>query len=163
MLWKTFFSCSCAVFCLAVFEAATHGEIKSWTASSLKFGQIRITEVTPSDVIPGAVILGVVSGLLGPFFINVNTRINALRAQIWVKKYTKMIDTFIFAFFSATCFYWFPYWFRSCVSRTVLEQELMVELELSVEKVADSEEESSVYKAWCESDDEFDPLASMFW
>jgi hypothetical protein len=64
---------------------------------------------------------------------------------------------------SASSFYWFPYWFRSCVSRTVLENELEIELELSVEEVADSEEEAHVYQAWCESSDDFDPLASMFW
>ena len=133
MLWKTFFSCSCAVFCLAVFEAATHGKIRSWTASSLKFGQIRVEEITPSDVIPGSIILGVISGLLGAFFIGVNFKVNAYRAIIWTKKYQKMIDTFIFCMFSASCFYWFPYWFKSCVSRTVLEDELMVELQLSVE------------------------------
>jgi chloride channel 3/4/5 len=38
LLWKTFLTCSVAVFCLAVFEAATHGKLKTWTASSLKFG-----------------------------------------------------------------------------------------------------------------------------
>jgi|TARA_B110000285_G_C15114209_1_gene613088 H+/Cl- antiporter ClcA len=80
MLWKTFFSCSCAVFCLAVFEAMTHGHLDHWTASSLKFGKVRVEDVTPSDVIPGAIILGVISGLLGPLFINVNTRINGFRA-----------------------------------------------------------------------------------
>lgn len=128
MLWKTFFSCSCAVFCLAVFEAATHGKIDKWTASSLKFGKVRVEDVTPSDVVPGAIILGVVSGLLGPLFIAVNTKINAYRAIIWTKKYQKMIDTFIFCFFSASSFYWFPYWFRSCVSRTVLVEDLSIEL-----------------------------------
>ena len=80
MLWKTFFSCSCAVFCLAVFESTTHGHLESWTAASLKFGKIRVTDITPSAVVPGAIVLGVVSGLLGPLFINVNTRINAIRA-----------------------------------------------------------------------------------
>jgi hypothetical protein len=44
-----------------------------------------------------------------------------------------------------------------------LVNELSVELELSLEEVADSEEEAHVYKAWCEDEDTFDPLASMFW
>lgn len=29
--------------------------------------------------------------------------------------------------------------------------------------MADSEEESHVYQAWCESSEDFDPLASIFW
>lgn len=71
-------------------------------------------------MIIGAVILGVISGLLGAFFIGVNTRINGWRAQIWTQKWQKPIDTFIFSFVTATFFYWAPYNFRSCVSRTVL-------------------------------------------
>jgi len=74
-----------AVFFLAVFEATTHGKFKSWTASALKFGKVRVEDITPSDVLPGAIILGVISGLLGPFFINVNTRVNAFRAKIWTQ------------------------------------------------------------------------------
>ena len=84
MLWKTFFSCGMAVFFLALLEAgATHGHFSTWTASALKFGKVRIADITPSDVLPGAIILGVISGLLGPFFININTRVNAFRAKIW--------------------------------------------------------------------------------
>ena len=163
MLWKTFFTCGVAVFCLAVFEAATHGHLDHWTASALKFGKVRVEDVTPSDVVPGAIILGVISGLLGPLFINVNTRINAFRAQIWTTKWQKPIDTFLFCFASASCFYWAPYLFRSCKSRTMLEANLEVELELSLEEVGDSEEESNVYQAWCEDPNDFDPLASIFW
>ena len=76
-----------AVFFLAVFEASTHGEFDSWTASALKFGKVRIEDITPSDVLPGALILGVVSGLLGALFVNVNTRVNAFRAKIWTNNW----------------------------------------------------------------------------
>jgi len=106
---------------MALFEALLNGEFSNWTASSMKFGEIRIIDVTPSDVLVGAVVLGIVSGLLGPLFININTRVNAIRAKIWTKKWHKPIDTFLFCFISGTSFYWFPYWFRSCVSRKVLE------------------------------------------
>jgi hypothetical protein len=163
MLWKTFLTCGTAVFFLAVFEAATHGKLDTWTASALKFGKVRVTDVTPSDVLPGAIILGVVSGLLGSLFVSINFKINAYRAQIFTTKWQKPIDTFLFCMFSASCFYWAPYLFRSCVPRTVLEGALETELELSLEEVADSEEESSVYQAWCEDPEDFDPLASIFW
>jgi H+/Cl- antiporter ClcA len=132
LLWKTFISCSTAVFSMALLEAILHGKFEDWTASSMKFGKVRITSVTPSDVMIGAVILGVISGLLGPFFININTRVNAFRAKIWTKKWHKPIDTFIFCFLTATCFYWFPYWFRSCVSRKILVGNEVDELDLSL-------------------------------
>ena len=45
----------------------------------------------------------------------------------------------------------------------MLEANLEVELELSLEEVGDSEEESNVYQAWCEDPNDFDPLASIFW
>jgi H+/Cl- antiporter ClcA len=45
----------------------------------------------------------------------------------------------------------------------VLEEDLSIELELSLEKVADSEEEQNVYQAWCEDPNTFNPLASIFW
>ena len=87
MLWKTLFCCATAVFTLAFLEALLHGKLDSWTAASLKFGAVRVAKVTPTEVLPGAVILGVISGCLGSFFINVNTRVNALRAKIWTKKW----------------------------------------------------------------------------
>jgi H+/Cl- antiporter ClcA len=163
LLWKTFISCSSAVFSLAIIEAAIHGKIDNWTASALKFGKIRVVDITPSDVIPGAIVLGLVSGCLGAFFINVNTRVNAIRAKLWTKKWQKPIDTFIFSFLTATCFYWFPYWFQTCVPRTVLQDNLAMELELSLDQVLDSEEEQSVYRGWCRDPDTFNPIASIFW
>jgi chloride channel 7 len=39
----------------------------------------------------------------------------------------------------------------------------MVELELSLEEVVDSEEESTVFQAWCTDPNTFNPLASLFW
>ena len=121
LLWKTFLSASIATVTLAMLEALLHGKFSSWTASALKFGKVRVVDITPSDVMSGAIVLGIVSGLLGPLFINVNTRINAIRAKIWTKKWHKAIDCWLFCFVSASCFYWFPYWFRSCVPRTILD------------------------------------------
>jgi hypothetical protein len=62
---------------MAMLEAAVHGKFEGWTASALKFGKVKLVDVTPTDVMTGALFLGAFSGLLGPFFINVNTRVNA--------------------------------------------------------------------------------------
>ena len=140
-LWKTFLTCSMAVFCLAIFEAVANGKFSTWTASSLKFGKVRVEDVTPTDVMVGAVVLGIFSGLLGSFFISINTKVNAIRAKVWTTKWQKPVDTFLFCFMTASCFYWFPYAYSSCVSRQVLEGELSKELGMSLDKVLDSEEE----------------------
>ena len=87
MLWKTFLSCGTAVATMSMAEGLVHGKFVSWTAASLKFGNIRVVDITPSAVIPGAIILGFVSGLLGPFFVNINTRVNGYRARIITKNY----------------------------------------------------------------------------
>ena len=148
---------------MAMLEAAVHGKFEGWTASALKFGKVRLVDVTPTDVLLGAIFLGVVSGLLGPFFINVNTRVNGYRAKIWTKKWHKPIDTFLFAFASASCFYWFPYAFRSCKPRTVLIDKVAQEYQLAKDKVLDEEEVTNVYQGWCHDSNLFDPLVSLFW
>jgi H+/Cl- antiporter ClcA len=72
---------------------------------------MRAITVTPTDVFIGAVVLGVICGLLGAFFISINFKVNALRAKYQTKKWHKPIDTFMFAFATASCFFWFSYWF----------------------------------------------------
>ena len=80
ILWKTFLASSSAVFFLALFESLIHGKVAHWTSSTLKFGEIRTNDITPSDVIPGAIFIGIICGLMGAFFISINTKINTLRA-----------------------------------------------------------------------------------
>jgi chloride channel 7 len=38
ILWKTFLASSSAVFFLALFESIIHGNVATWTSSTLKFG-----------------------------------------------------------------------------------------------------------------------------
>ena len=47
-------------------------------------------------ILPGAIFLGIIGGLLGPLFININTRTNAIRAKCLKKKWFKPIETFFF-------------------------------------------------------------------
>ena len=70
----------------------------------------------PSSVLLGAIIIGIVSGLLGAFFININFRINSFRGAFSDKPWKKLLEAAIFAFASASAFYWFPYIFATCKS-----------------------------------------------
>jgi len=111
LLWKVFITTSTATFTLGLLDALLHHKPIDWSESSLKFGVANAELTTPTSVIPGAIIIGAISGLLGPFFININTRINVYRARIFTSKSLKPIDCFIFAFLTATTFYWAPYIF----------------------------------------------------
>jgi chloride channel 7 len=163
LLWKTFLCCTISVTSLALFEALAHGDLDNWSSATTKLGKLRLYNITPSDVLVGALVLGVVCGLIGAFFVGVNTKVNIIRNKIWTKKWMKPIDTFIFSFLTATAFYWFPYWFRSCTTRNILITEVPVELDLSLDTIIDQEINQSVFKAWCFYDSDFDPLASIFW
>ena len=65
---------------------------------------------------PGAIILGVLGGMMGALFINVNTRMAYLRKRILVAKWMKPIETFMFCFVTASVFYWVPYFFNHCTN-----------------------------------------------
>ena len=63
---------------------------------------------------PGAIVLGIIGGMMGAFFINVNTRMAVLRKKILIKPWMKPIETFMFCFVTASVFYWVPYFFNHC-------------------------------------------------
>jgi len=82
LLWKTFVTCVTAVFALGLFDNALHSKAIDWSESSLKFAASQPDVTTPTSVVAGAVVIGLASGLLGAFFINVNFRINGYRARL---------------------------------------------------------------------------------
>lgn len=118
LLWKTFVTCVTAVFALGLFDNALHEKAIDWSESSLKFAASQPDVTTPTSVIAGAVCIGLASGLLGAFFINVNFRINGFRGKHNTGPKGKLLEAFIFAFLTASCFYWVPYNWASCVSNT---------------------------------------------
>jgi H+/Cl- antiporter ClcA len=79
LLWKVFITTSTATFTLGLCDGLLHKKPVDWSEDSLKFGVANKDLTTSTAVIAGAFIIGIVSGLLGPFFININTRINAFR------------------------------------------------------------------------------------
>lgn len=63
-------------------------------------------------LVPAAIILGVIGGMLGAAFININTRAGTVRKKCLKTKWSKVLETGIFAFVSASCIFWIPYFFR---------------------------------------------------
>jgi H+/Cl- antiporter ClcA len=108
VLWKTFITCGVAVFVAAMCDNILHGIPISFSESALKFAKARPEMSVPASVLPGAFIIGCISGLLGAFFLGVNFRLAKIRTAIETKKWHKLFDAFIFAFLTATTFYWLP-------------------------------------------------------
>lgn len=110
MIWKVFASCALANFWLALLNSVHSGDYSKFSNSSLKMGGIdKVLDVnTPLLLVP-AICLGIIGGMIGPFFININTRMATLRGKILTKKWMKPIETMFFCFMTASSFFWIPY------------------------------------------------------
>lgn len=100
-------------------------------------------------MIPGAIILGIIGGCLGPFFINVNTRVNVFRKKILKHKWMLPLETAFFCFFTASVFFWAPYYVmrEDCISKDALPNT----------------DEEFFHNGWCKSSDTYNPLATLLW
>ena len=84
MLWRVFAACSICTFLLGIYNSLWTGSTFSLSdTGALKFGKLNDEESSLWDI-PEAVVIGVVCGLLGSFFIFVNINLGILR-----KKYIK--------------------------------------------------------------------------
>jgi len=126
----------------------------------LKFATSQPDVTTPTSVISVALVIGLISGLLGAFFINVNFRINALRAAHNTTPRGKLLEAFIFAFLTCSCFYWVPFNWASCISNT--DPRLGKELKVKTDSIFDKSEDYDVTQGWCPKGSH-NPLATMMW
>lgn len=87
MIWKVFLSCSIGTFFLSLLNHLKNNKT-GWDGSSLKFGNDSgNVQVNDNILLPASIILGVVGGLLGAFFITVNTKMNDYRKVLLTKKW----------------------------------------------------------------------------
>lgn len=105
MLWKVFLSTSIACFVLAILNSLLMGSPLSLADSgAIKFGLESTYENTILDM-PAALIIGVICGLLGAFFINFTIKSAKLRKQYIDKPWKKVAEACFMAFLTATAFY----------------------------------------------------------
>jgi chloride channel 7 len=113
MLWKVFYSCCIACFTLAIWTGLVSGKFGDWSGASLKFGNLKdVVIVDLLILLPAAFIIGIIGGLMGALFININSRVNVYRGKWITKKWQKPPETFFFCFLTASVFFWVPYWFN---------------------------------------------------
>ena len=114
IIWKACISCTIAVFVLAICQSCMKGEgISDTNSAVLKFGVNNITPPTV-DVIPGAIIVGAISGVLGGFFVIVNSNFAMMRKKIIKKTWMKLAEAAFFSIATTTVFFWFPFVFEEC-------------------------------------------------
>lgn len=158
MIWKVFLSCALANFWLSLLPALFSWDLSTQNSSSLKFGSVNGQMEIPTLVLlPATIGLGIIGGMMGAFFINVNTRMAVLRKKLLVRKWMKPVETFMFCFATASVFYWSPFLFNVC-------------MDVGAESKAGQLEDLD-YIAWCghKIDDagvihpQYNSLASYFW
>lgn len=112
MIWKTFVCCSVAVLVLAVLSTFASGaSTDGFRGSTIKFGGQLANDKYENtwQVMPAAIGIGIVGGLLGAFFININFRMNAFRKKWLTAAYMKPLETAAWSFASGFVFIAVPY------------------------------------------------------
>ena len=151
MIWKVFFACCIGTFSLAGFHSLIEKpyEIFNWSGSALKFGSLQATKTTKfKHIIPASIILGLLGGFAGAFFIHVNTKINKLRKIYITKSWQKVAETAFFSFVTATLFYWMTWSFHKCYKESIRDER-------------HPNYEVEYYRFWCK-EGEYGTLATLF-
>lgn len=129
-LWKSFYTCSVAVFFVAIFHQLMKGKSALEVQPlELKFGETFV--ISPDlSFIPCAIIVGIVCGVLGSVFIIVNVRLSKLRKKWIVEGWQKVAEAVVFSFVTTSVFYWAPLIFDSCKPSSQISaknQELLLQ------------------------------------
>eukprot|EP00352_Strombidinopsis_acuminata_P005029 CAMPEP_0176355122 /NCGR_PEP_ID=MMETSP0126-20121128/13067_1 /TAXON_ID=141414 ORGANISM="Strombidinopsis acuminatum, Strain SPMC142" /NCGR_SAMPLE_ID=MMETSP0126 /ASSEMBLY_ACC=CAM_ASM_000229 /LENGTH=368 /DNA_ID=CAMNT_0017707633 /DNA_START=41 /DNA_END=1147 /DNA_ORIENTATION=+ len=108
VIWRVFFCCALSTFLLGLVNAIRDGEpLGVYNSSVLKFGYVD-TSNAGLGVIPASMLLGLISGLLGAGFVEVNSRLSMLRKKYIKSNWLKIFEACCFSFATATAFYWTP-------------------------------------------------------
>ena len=94
--------------------------------------------------------------------LNINFRINGLRAKFHgQKKWSKILEALLFTFGTACCFYWAPYIWSSCLKNKQSDVPLVV-FKDKTKTVFDRSADYDISRAWCE-EGTYNPLATLLW
>ena len=82
LLWRNFFCSAVSTFILGVLTSIREGQPVTLTdAAVLKFGLTAQEHKIPLYEMPGALLIGLVCGVLGAFFVKLNTRLVKIRKR----------------------------------------------------------------------------------
>ena len=130
IIWKVFFSCALSVFTLAVVLQGMDGDkIVDVNSSVLKFGVNNVTSPT-FEVLPGAFIVGAITGVMGAGFVIVNSNLGLLRKKYINTNAKRIAEAAFFSLLTTSVFYWFPRAITECKPISDLSAE---NVEISVQ------------------------------
>ena len=85
------------------------------STDALKFGKT-VVKSPEWTMIPMALILGVICGLLGAFIVFINAKIAICRKNFIKRKPIKVFEAVFFSLITTTAFYWLPHYIMECKS-----------------------------------------------
>jgi len=157
MIWRTFFCSSISTFTLSILDQLVEGdELKVNAAGTVKFGRLADVSVPLTEVV-GSLVLGVVGGVLGSFFITVNGFMGRQRKRFINTNWKKIIETGIFGVMTISAMTLMIHWAGKC---------------RPMPPRPDPETQKEAYGLWkqvnhihwnCVEDEEYNDLATLFY
>ena len=106
MLWRVFTATSIATFTLSLLQSLYMGSpLQLSDSGAVKFTAINTANMNSMLDIPAAIVLGIVTGLLGALFIYVSISLQMYRKHFITTNFRKIIECLLFAFATSTAFY----------------------------------------------------------
>jgi len=116
VIWKVYFTCALAVITMAFLSSLQSGcGIVTVSGAVLKFGTKAETEPV-WEILPSVIFVGVICGVLGGIFIQVNTQLGLFRKYYITTNVAKIFEALFFAFMTSSSFYWAPWYFSNCMA-----------------------------------------------
>lgn len=148
IIWRIFFCSSISTYTLSfldqVYESGFSEGILLTSAGTLKFGKLQDIEVGISHI-HSALALGIIGGLLGSFFIHVNTKMSILRKTYVTTNARKILETGMFAIMTI-----------STSTFLVCKLHNCMDIDLNLK------DEGNNFTRWTCEDGQYSPLATLF-
>lgn len=154
--YKAFIACIIATFTQTLGINWYHGDYSRWKGTIVDefYGFFRETTVGEDkfQLLVAGLIMGTISGMLGAFFININTRLNYIRRRHLTTKVKKTVETACFCAFTGAVVFFTPYFFNRCIEPT---------------STTHTDAQLQIYRGWCGTNGNgktlINPLSAYFW
>ena len=128
--WRTMLSCCIAVMVYALMRDLLHvkelGNIQNWVlnASTLKFEDSTYPAPTIASL-PTALIIGIICGCAGAFFIWANTYVVIFRQEYIKSPFARVVEVSVLSFITTSFAFWLPYLMpNSCAKDPTIQDDI---------------------------------------